>query len=319
MLDFLNALPGAISQGLIWGIMAIGVYLTYKILDIADLTVDGSFCTGGAVFVVLFSQGINLWVALLAATVSGMAAGLVTGLLHTVCGIPAILAGILTQLGLWSVNLAIMSMKANVALNIINPDVLNKLLVSLRFVQDVGKGTRPFYQHPIFVVGVVTVVIIAILYWFFGTELGCSIRATGANQAMARAQGINTSFSKVLGLMISNGLVALSGALLAQYQGFSDINMGRGAIVIGLAAVIIGEVIFSRVFHNFALKLFASVIGAVVYYVVIQVVLRMGLSTDDLKLLTALVVALFLAIPYWKGRYFTKHGKGQRKGGGERA
>ena len=164
MLDFLNALPGAISQGLIWGIMAIGVYLTYKILDIADLTVDGSFCTGGAVFVVLFSQGINLWVALLAATVSGMAAGLVTGLLHTVCGIPAILAGILTQLGLWSVNLAIMSMKANVALNIINPDVLNKLLVSLRFVQDVGKGTRPFYQHPIFVVGVVTVVIIAILY-----------------------------------------------------------------------------------------------------------------------------------------------------------
>ena len=197
MLDFLNALPGAISQGLIWGIMAIGVYLTYKILDIADLTVDGSFCTGGAVFVVLFSQGINLWVALLAATVSGMAAGLVTGLLHTVCGIPAILAGILTQLGLWSVNLAIMSMKANVALNIINPDVLNKLLVSLRFVQDVGKGTRPFYQHPIFVVGVVTVVIIAILYWFFGTELGCSIRATGANQAMARAQGINTRRNQI--------------------------------------------------------------------------------------------------------------------------
>ena len=209
MLDFVNALPGAVSQGLIWGIMAIGVYLTYKILDIADLTVDGSFCTGGAVFVVLFSQGVNLWLALAAATLSGMAAGLVTGLLHTMCGIPAILAGILTQLGLWSVNLAIMSMKANVALNIINPDVLNKLLVSLRFVQDVSKGTRPFYQHPIFVVGVVTVVIIAVLYWFFGTELGCSIRATGANQAMARAQGINTRRNQVLGLTPPEGYTAI--------------------------------------------------------------------------------------------------------------
>lgn len=304
MLDFLNALPGAISQGLIWGIMAIGVYLTYKILDIADLTVDGSFCTGGAVFVVLFSQGINLWVALLAATVSGMAAGLVTGLLHTVCGIPAILAGILTQLGLWSVNLAIMSMKANVALNIINPDVLNKLLVSLRFVQDVGKGTRPFYQHPIFVVGVVTLVIIAILYWFFGTELGCSIRATGANPNMSRAQGINVNFNKVLGLMISNGLVALASALYCQYQGFADVNAGRGAIVIGLAAVIIGEVLFSRIFRNFALKLLSVALGAVIYYVVIQIVLTAGLNTNDLKLITAVVVAIFLAIPYWKGKYF---------------
>ena len=317
MLDFLNALPGAISQGLIWGIMAIGVYLTYKILDIADLTVDGSFCTGGAVFVVLFSQGINLWVALLAATVSGMAAGLVTGLLHTVCGIPAILAGILTQLGLWSVNLAIMSMKANVALNIINPDVLNKLLVSLRFVQDVGKGTRPFYQHPIFVVGVVTVVIIAILYWFFGTELGCSIRATGANQAMARAQGINTRRNQVLGLMISNGLVALSGALLSQCQGFADANMGRGAIVIGLAAVIIGEVIFSKLFRNFGLKLLAVSIGAIIYYMVIQLVLSLNLMDSNyLKLLSAVVVAVFLSVPYWKGKYFAKPVK---RGGVNRA
>lgn len=306
MLDFLNALPGAISQGLIWGIMAIGVYLTYKILDIADLTVDGSFCTGGAVFVVLFSQGINLWVALLAATVSGMAAGLVTGLLHTVCGIPAILAGILTQLGLWSVNLAIMSMKANVALNIINPDVLNKLLVSLRFVQDVGKGTRPFYQHPIFVVGVVTLVIIAILYWFFGTELGCAIRATGSNPAMSRAQGINTNFNIVLGLAVSNGLVALSGALLSQYQGFADVGMGRGAIVIGLAAVIIGEALFSRIFHNFALKMVSVSLGAIIYYIVIQLVLTLGFDANLLKLLSASVVAVFLAVPYWKGKYFSK-------------
>ena len=307
MLDFVNALPGAVSPGLIWGIMAIGVYLTYKILDIADLTVDGSFCTGGAVFVVLFSQGVNLWLALAAATLSGMAAGLVTGLLHTMCGIPAILAGILTQLGLWSVNLAIMSMKANVALNIINPDVLNRLLVSLRFVQDVASGARPLWQHPIFVVGMFTLVIIAALYWFFGTELGCSIRATGANQAMARAQGINTRRNQVLGLMLSNGLVALSGALLSQYQGFVDANMGRGAIVIGLAAVIIGEVLFAKLFRNFGLKLLAVSIGAIIYYIVIQLVLSLKLmDANYLKLLSAAVVAVFLSVPYWKGKYFAK-------------
>jgi len=307
MLDFLNALPGAVSQGLIWGIMAIGVYLTYKILDIADLTVDGSFCAGGAMFVVLFSQGVNIWPALLAAVCAGMIAGLVTGLLHTVCGIPAILAGILTQLGLWSVNLAIMSMKANVALNIINPQVLNRLLVSLRFVQDVGNGARPFYQHPIFVVGIFTLIIIGVLYWFFGTELGCSIRATGANQAMARAQGINTRRNQVLGLMISNGLVALSGALMSQYQGFADANMGRGAIVIGLAAVIIGEVIFAKVFHNFGLKLLAVSIGAILYYMVVQLVLSLKLMDSNyLKLLSAVVVAIFLSVPYWKGKYFSK-------------
>lgn len=258
-------------------------------------------------FVVLFSQGVNIWLALLAAVAAGMAAGLVTGLLHTVCGIPAILAGILTQLGLWSVNLAIMSMKANVALNIINPQVLNQLLVSLRFVQDVSNGTRPFYQHPIFVAGVFTLIIIAVLYWFFGTELGCSIRATGANQAMARAQGINTRRNQVLGLMISNGLVALSGALLSQYQGFADANMGRGAIVIGLAAVIIGEVIFSKLFRNFGLKLLAVSIGAILYYMVIQLVLSLKLMDSNyLKLLSAVVVAIFLSVPYWKGKYFSK-------------
>ncbi len=303
MTSFLNALPGAVSQSLIWGIMAIGVYITYKLLDIADLTVDGSFCTGGAVGVMLIVGGANIWAALLGAVLAGMLAGLVTGLLHTACGIPAILAGILTQLGLWSVNLAIMGMKANQALNVNN----YRLLVSLRYLQDVGKGTRPFWEHPIFVVGIFTVAIVAILYWFFGTELGSSLRATGANPNMARAQGINTNYNKVLALMISNGLVALSGALLSQYQSFADINMGRGAIVIGLAAVIIGEVVFGRIFRNFGLKLLAVSVGSIIYYVVIQAVMSLsGINSNYLKLLSALIVAVFLAVPYWKGKYFSR-------------
>ena len=306
MLSFFNALPGAISQGLIWGIMAIGVYITYKVLDIADLTVDGSFCTGGAVFVVLLTGGVSLWLALLLAFLAGVATGLVTGLLHTACGIPAILAGILTQLALYSVNLAVMGMKATVAINVTNAENLDRLLVSLRFVQDVANGTRPFYRHPIVVVSLATLLLIAAVYWFFGTALGCSLRATGSNASMARAQGINTNFSKVLGLMLSNGLVALSGALLAQYNSAAEINMGRGAIVIGLAAVIIGEVLFSRLFRNFALKLASVSIGAIIYYIVIQAVLAMGLNANYLKLLSAAVVAVFLAIPHWKSRYFTR-------------
>jgi len=306
MSSFINALPGAISQGLIWGIMAMGVYITFRILEVSDLTVDGSICTGGAVFVVLFTNGVSLWVAMLAALLVGMLAGLITGLLHTACGIPAILAGILTQLGLYSVNMAIMGMKATVAINITNPDTLDKLLVSLRFVQDVAKGNRPFYRHPIFVVGILTAIVIAVLYWFFGTELGCSLRATGSNPNMSRAQGINTSFTTVLGLMLANGLVALSGALLAQYTSASEINMGRGAIVIGLAAVIIGEVAFSRIFRNFALKLLSVCLGAIIYYVVIQAVLSMGLNSNYLKLLSALVVAVFLSVPNWKSKYFAK-------------
>lgn len=301
--SFFNALPGAVSQGLIWGIMAIGVYITYKLLDVADLTVDGSFCTGGAACVMLITAGYNVWLALLAAVLVGMIAGMVTGLLHTVCGIPAILAGILTQLGLWSVNLAIMGMKANQSLNVAN----HELLVSLRYLQDVSKGERPFWQHPIFVAALFTLALVVILYWFFGTELGSSIRATGANPHMARAQGINTNFNIVLGLMISNGLVALSGALLAQYQSFADINMGRGAIVIGLAAVIIGEVVFSHIFHNFGLKLIAVSIGSIIYYVVIQAVVSLSeINTNYLKLISALIVAIFLTIPYWKGKYFAK-------------
>ena len=304
-MDFLtslvNSMPGAVAQGLIWGIMAIGVYITYRILDVADLTVDGSLGTGGAVCVVLVLNGVPVGVALVAATLVGMLAGLVTGLFHTACGIPTILAGILTQLALYSVNLRIMGTgtgggKANLPISVDK----YSLLVSARYVRALA------LNNPIFVLLIFCAILIGVLYWFFGTELGCSLRATGANRHMARAQGINTNVTIVLGLMVSNGLVALAGGLLSQYQGFSDINMGRGAIVIGLAAVIIGEVIFGKIFRNFALKLTAAVIGAIIYYIVMNFVLRMGLSTDDLKLLTALVVAVFLTIPYWKGKYFTK-------------
>lgn len=296
ILTLITALPGAVAQGLIWGIMAIGVYITFRTLDIADLTVDGTMCTGGAVCIMMMMNGHNVWVAMLAAFIAGMLAGLATGFFHTFMGIPAILSGILTQLALWSVNLKIMG-KSNQALNV---DKYN-LLVSLRYIKGV-----PIFKNTIVIVAIMIVVLIAILYWFFGTELGCSIRATGCNSNMARAQGINTNFNKVLGLMISNGLVALSSALLAQYQGFADINMGRGAIVIGLAAVIIGEAIFGRIFRNFALTLLSVGFGAVIYYLVLQVVIWLGVDTDLLKMFSAIVVAIFLAIPYWKSRYFAK-------------
>ncbi len=309
MSSFFNALPGAATQGMIWGIMAIGLYITYKILEVSDLTVDGSFCTGGAVCVVMMLDGHSVAVAMLAAMLAGILAGLVTGFFHTKCGIPAILSGILTQLGLWSVNLAIMGMKANQSLNVNKFD----LLVNLRYLQEVQKGTRPIYQHPLLVVAVFTAVIVAILYWFFGTELGSSIRATGANGNMARAQGINTSFNTVLGLALANGLVALSGALLSQYQGFAEINMGRGAIVIGLAAIIIGDVAFGKIFRNFALKLTAVSIGAVIYYIVLQFVVSvLSINTNYLKLLSALIVAIFLTVPYWRQQYFHKKGKVSR-------
>ena len=306
MTSFINALPGAVSQGLIWGIMAIGLYITYKMLELSDLTVDGSFCTGGAVCAMLMVAGWNVWTAMLAAFLVGMLTGWVTSFFHTKLGIPAILSGILTQLGLWSVNLWIMGMKANQALNVKNYD----LLVSMRYLSDVTKGERGFWQHPLFTVGLVTLAIVVVLYWFFGTELGASIRATGANANMARAQGINTNMNKVIGLMLSNGLVALSGALLTQYQGFADINMGRGAIVIGLAAIIIGDVVFSRIFRNFALKLAAVSLGAVIYYVVIQAVISLlDIDSNFLKLISALIVAVFLAVPNLRGKLLVGSGK----------
>ena len=291
-----SALPGSISQGLIWGIMAIGVYITYRILDVADLTVDGSFATGGAVAVVLILNGCNLWLAMLAAFVAGLAAGAITGLLHTFMGIPPILAGILTQLSLYSINLKIMG-KANQSINVNNTD----LLVSLRWVKEFA------FHNPIITVGIVLIVMIAILYWFFGTEMGCSIRATGINQNMSRAQGINTSFNKVLGIMLSNGLVAFSGAFLAQYQGFADVKMGQGSIVIGLAAVIIGEALFGKIFKNFAFRLLSVAFGSIIYYIVIQTVITLGFDANLLKLLSAVIVAIFLAIPYWKRQYAEKH------------
>lgn len=294
--SLINSMPGTFSQALIWGITAIGIYLTYRILDFADLTVDGSLCTGGAVCIMLMRSGQNVFVSMLIATIAGMLTGLATGLFHTFMGIPPILSGILTQLGLYSVNLKIMG-KANQSISV---DKYN-LLVASRYNTNVV-----FYKNNIFVVALCIILLIFVLYWFFGTELGCSLRATGCNDHMSRAQGINTNFSKVLGLMLSNGLVGLSGALLAQYQGYADINMGRGAIVIGLAAVIIGEAVFGRIFHNFGFKLMSVALGSILYYVVFQTIIWMGVDSDLLKLLTALVVAIFLAVPYWKSKYFNK-------------
>ena len=294
--QLLGALPGSVSQGIIWAIMAIGVYITYRILDVADLTVDGSFATGGAVAVVLILNGCNLWLAMLAAFVAGLIAGAITGLLHTLMGIPPILAGILTQLSLYSINLKIMG-KANQSINVNKTE----LLVSLRWVKEFA------FHNPLITVGIVLLALIAVLYWFFGTEMGCSIRATGINPSMSRAQGINVNFNKVLGIMLSNGLVAFSGAFLAQYQGFADVKMGQGSIVIGLAAVIIGEALFGKIFKNFALRLLSVAFGSIIYYIVIQAVITLGLDANLLKLLSAAIVAIFLAVPYWKRQYAAKH------------
>jgi len=294
-LALFNAMPGACAQGLIWGITAIGIYITFKVLDIADLTVDGSLGTGGAVCIMMMMAGHNVYTAMFVAILAGMLTGLVTGIFHTFMGIPAILAGILTQLGLYSINLKIMG-KSNQAINVDK----YSLVVSLRYIKNV-----PFFKNTILVVILFVAVLIGILYWFFGTELGSALRATGCNEGMARAQGINTNMAKVLGLMISNGLVALSGSLLAQYQGFADVNMGRGCIVIGLAAVIIGEAVFSF-FHNFASKLLAVTFGSIIYYIVYNIVIWLGIDADLLKLLSAVVVAIFLAGPYLKSQYGRK-------------
>ena len=302
----LNSMPGAIAQGMIWGVMAIGVYITFRILDVADLTVDGSIATGGAVAVMLIRAGFNPWIALLCAFLSGMLAGFVTGMFHTKCGIPAILSGILTQLALYSINLRIMDSKANQAVGVDK----YPLLVSQRFVRELS------LKNPLPLLVLFTAAIIMLLYWFFGTEKGCAIRATGANQNMARAQGINTNTMKVLGLMVSNGLVALAGGLYAQYQGNADVNMGRGAIVIGLASVIIAGVVFKRFDYNYALRMLGVVGGAILYYIVIAVVLWLGLETTDLKLISALIVAAFLALPHLKGKYAASHVK---RGGGKNA
>ena len=277
-MSFLNACPGAVSQGIIWGIMGVGVFITFKVLDYADLTVDSSLCTGGAVSAMLIGMGMHPVLTLVFATLAGMAAGAVTGLLHTKLEIPAILSGILTQLALYSINLRIMG-RANVSL-LGQPTMITLLDI----------------PQAILVGGLVAVVMIAVLYWFFGTEIGCAVRATGDNGNMARAMGVNTDTMKVLGLTISNGMVGLAGALLSQYQGYADVQSGRGAIVIGLASVIIGEVLIGRR-ANFAVRMGSIIVGSIVYYVIISFVLQLGLNTSDLKLFSALVVAIALAIP----------------------
>lgn len=297
----LRSMPGACAQGLLWGMMALGVYITYRLLDFADLTVDGSLATGGAVAVMLIRGGMNPWLALIFAFLAGMTAGLVTGLLHTALGIPGILASILTQISLYSVNLNIMGC-SNQAVSV---DKYN-LVVSLRYLSDSdATKIRVFATSILFCLAVVM-----ILYWYFGTEQGHAIRATGCNPQMARAQGINTDFHTVLALMISNGLVGLSGGLYAQYQGAADVNMGRGAIVIGLAAVIIGEVVFGKLcagkYFAFAYTMLSVIAGAIIYYIVMNLVLWLKLPSDDLKLFSAIVVALFLAIPYLKAKYARK-------------
>ena len=296
------ALPGNIAQGIIWGVMAIGVFLTFKILNFADLTVDGSLATGGAVTVVLILSGWSAPAALAAAFAAGLVAGLVTGILHTMLGIPDILAGILVQLALYSINLNIMGGAANMALSVTQ----YPLLVSLRYI-----------PRTILVAGGMVLVLICLMYWYFGTEQGSAIRATGTNPVMSRAQGINIDAMKIIALALSNGFVAFSGGLLAQYQGFSDINMGRGAIVIGLAAVIIGEVIGQALVGkrmNFMIRLLFVVIGAIMYYVAIGIVLWLRMPTNNLKMFTAIIVAIFLAVPYLRDKANNSFAKAGRRG-----
>lgn len=302
VLNLFKNVPGGVAQGIVWGIMALGLYITFRLLDIADLTVDGSFTTGGACTVMLILAGYPAWFAILVAIIAGLLAGTCTGVLHTKLGIPAILAGILTQFALYSINLHIMGMAANKAVSV------DKfvLLISSRNV------------NRAIVIGIIaTIIIVTILYWYFGTEQGSAIRATGSNPAMSRAQGINIDNMKVLGLALSNGLVALAGGLMAQYQGFSDINMGRGAIVIGLAAVIIGEVIgevLLRKHLNFYGRLLFVVIGGIIYYLVVVIVLWLKLDSNDLKMFTALIVALFLAVPYLRKQSKSSFKKAGKRG-----
>ena len=289
LLSYAESLPGAVNLGIIWGLMALGVFITYKVLDVADLTVDGSFATGGIVCAIFIQNGGNFAVGLLLGFVAGVICGLITGLLHTLLGIPPILAGILTQLACWSINLKIASGASNISISARTTTVL---------VSQLDK------YNALWILFLAVAVVVALLYVFFGTQLGASIRATGNNQKMARAQGINTKFNIVLGLMISNGIVALAGGLLAQYQGFADINMGRGAIVIGLCSVVVGHAIFSKISPNFGLRMASVVVGGIIYYVIFSTVVFIGMDTDLLKMLAAVVVAIFLGVPYIKSHYY---------------
>lgn len=307
MLEYISSLPGAFALGIIWGIMAIGVFITYKVLDIPDLTVDGSFATGGVVCAVTIINGGNFALALLFGFLAGLACGLVTGLLHAFLGIPPILAGILTQMALWSINLKIMGSKSNIG---ISSRTYNVLISQL------------YIDNALWKLSLILIILVFVLYIFFGTEFGASIRATGNNPHMSRAQGINTKFNIVVGLCLSNGIVAFAGALLAQYQSFADINMGRGAIVIGLCAVVIGLAISSKITPNFFVRILFVAIGALIYYFIFQTVVFLGFDTDLLKMLSAITVILFLGIPYLKKTYLPKFKKWKtnrslRRSGGE--
>ena len=301
LLKLLKNIPGGVAQGLIWGLMALGIYITFRLLDVADLTVDGSFTTGGACTVMLILAGWPAWAALLVALIAGILAGFCTGMLHTKLGIPAILSGILTQFALYSVNLHIMGMAANKAVSV---DKFNLILSSRNIPSAIITGV------------IIAAVLVALAYWYFGTEQGSALRSTGDNAAMSRALGVNIDNMKVLGLSLSNGVVALAGGLMAQYQGFADINMGRGAIVIGLAAVIIGEVLGRAILGkrmNFLGTLTFTVLGGVLYYIVVVIVLWLKLNSNDLKLFTAIIVAAFLAVPHFRDRAQNSFRKNKKK------
>lgn len=284
---FLNALPGAVAEGLIWGLMAIGIYISYKILDIADLTVDGSLCTGGCMCALMISIGAPIWVSVVAAFLAGALAGTLTGVLNTVLGIPSILAGILTQFILYSVNLALLGGKAMV------------------YINDGWISSADNYRA-IFVMGIIAALVIVVLWLFFYTEVGLTLKSTGDNPDMSRAQGVNVKFNKVLGLAIANGIVAFAGAMLAQYRRAANINDGRGAIVIGLAAIFIGLSVSLKIKPNFVVSLIGVIGGGIVYYIIYNFVILLGLKTDYLKMLSSLIVIVFLAVPYIKKEYFTK-------------
>ncbi len=312
--NLISRMPAAVAQGIIWGLMALGVFITFRLLDIPDMTVDGSFATGGAVTVMLLLAGMPAWAALLIAIVVGVLTGLCTGFLHTKLGIPAILAGILTQFALYSINLRIMT-KANQTASVQKFGMFwengNGFLVSsLHIPQAILVGL------------VLTAIIVALSYWYFGTEQGSALRATGNNPAMSRAQGIHIGTMKIIGLGISNGIVALAGGLMTQFQGTADVSMGRGAIVIGLAAIVIGEILCDAIFSkgcNFAVKLCFIIFGGVVYYAVMVVILWLKLDPNDLKLFTAIIVAAFLAIPQLKAQSKSSFSRSKKRAISERS
>ena len=312
--NLISRMPAAVAQGIIWGLMALGVFITFRLLDIPDMTVDGSFATGGAVTVMLLLAGMPAWAALLIAIVVSVLTGLCTGLLHTKLGIPAILAGILTQFALYSINLRIMT-KANQTASVQKFGMFwengNGFLVSsLHIPQAILVGL------------VLAAIIVALSYWYFGTEQGSALRATGNNPAMSRAQGIHIGTMKVIGLGISNGIVALAGGLMTQFQGTADVSMGRGAIVIGLAAIVIGEILCDAIFSkgcNFAVKLCFIIFGGIVYYAVMVVILWLKLDPNDLKLFTAIIVAAFLAIPQLKAQSKSSFSRSKKRTVSERS